>query len=332
MQISDSTSVETLIGATMIPSWVPFHPDWFWSETLISHFEIPAVIYKLNSCLWSSAPAQVSCRGISLLWRERRGFEDWRKWECNLDWQTSPPTYGRLSASPEPLSAAADGRSPPAERPGSRDSWTGERWTEPREEIKMQNVLTGGRFLLTHESWHKAAAIITSCCMYNNCAASFRHNNTGEPGAPWEICSVDTGLRWRVIWLLLDAGHRPHSGDMTEVVFLKYPLWVQVVGRGLWELICGLVLTSGPSKEAQLVHKHTRKLMKREKMEKKKKKLFEVNKDLSVFSCRWSRRLILFPLLLLCGVSAFANFYVSYTTIQLLSKLLFVEPCLLAPN
>lgn len=206
--------------------------------------------------------AQVSCRGISLLWRERRGFEDWRKWECNLDWQTSPPAYGRLSASPEPLSAPADGRSPPAERPGSRDSWTSERRTEWREEIKMQNVLTGGRFLLTHESWHKAAAIITSCCMYNNCAASFRHNNTGEPGAPWENCSVDIGLRWRVIWLLLDAGHRPQTGDTTEVVFLKYPLCVQVVGHGLWELIRGLVLTSNPSKVAQVVHTHKKKLVK----------------------------------------------------------------------
>lgn len=283
--------------------------------------------------------AQVSCRGISLLWRERRGFEDWRKWECNLDWQTSPPAYGRLSASPEPLSAPADGRSPPAERPGSRDSWTSERRTEWREEIKMQNVLTGGRFLLTHESWHKAAAIITSCCMYNNCAASFRHNNTGEPGAPWENCSVDIGLRWRVIWLLLDAGHRPHAGDTTEVVFLKYPLCVQVVGHGLWELIRGLVLTSNPSKVAQVVHTHKKKLVKsiQPAIFLQKVNVFNPKRPftltvspvhLHVFDKKPEKsekdgkeeELVLFLLLLLWGIFA-SNFW-----------LIFAQPCLPATN
>lgn len=56
-------------------------------------------------------------------WKEE-GFEDRRKWECNLEWQTSPPACGCLSSSLKPLSVTAGVRSLTPKCPGRRDSRT----------------------------------------------------------------------------------------------------------------------------------------------------------------------------------------------------------------
>lgn len=110
--------IRTYIPVTCVYITADITKIWVWTVCVCSM--MGAWVFIRDS---AAQKAQVPCLGISLSGSEE-GFEDKRKWESNLDWQTSLLAYGRLLASLEPLSVTADMHSSPPKSPGRRDSRT----------------------------------------------------------------------------------------------------------------------------------------------------------------------------------------------------------------
>lgn len=97
-------------------------------KKIIMNIRVPISWLTKQTYLWSLVfvwvfmnPSVTQTAQVS--WKEE-GFKDKRKWECNLEWQTSPPACGCLSSSLKPLSVTAGVHSLTPKCPGRRDSRT----------------------------------------------------------------------------------------------------------------------------------------------------------------------------------------------------------------